>query len=581
MALARHRELAALTDDILTGRRRLIAWGGDIEAARVNHWQCPLPIAQLTDISWRKWWQPLLGFNCPPPSCLEDEPADKVAVLTHYHLGRVWSNVAAYMERFPGIPYFLPSHLTRMLESEDGRDDPHALDQAIFGYGGLRDGTSAQLIRDAASWGPHSRRMRLMAEALRARRRPSQNRRVALFIEQMNLGGAERQLCALATGFKRLGLQVTLITQRPWPLEAAHYRQTLNDLGIECREAAPCIPPDTEPWGPYLERRLGREAVRMLWHMPAYLVPNTLPLAEILSEIQPDLLVCHLDRPNLIGAMAGCMTGVPNVLMSARNVNPCHFPHFYLGQLEDLRDLYRTLHGLPGIKLSANSTLGAQSYAQWLDIPESDLTVIANGLAEEAFEVGTPALRQAVKHLTGIPPDRRLLLGVFRLAEEKNPLLFVEVAARLFETHPDLHAVICGSGEMGAEVRAEIHRLGLESRFTLLSGIAAMPLIMRGSTVLLHTSRVEGTPNALLEAQAAGLPIVCTRAGGSEDCLHPRARIHVHDLGDADGLTESCRHILDSPSAHRALARLGRTHVRSRHSVERLAEDTLAPFGAP
>jgi glycosyltransferase involved in cell wall biosynthesis len=202
-------------------------------------------------------------------------------------------------------------------------------------------------------------------------------------------------------------------------------------------------------------------------------------------------------------------------------------------------------------------------------------------LVEDAFQVGTPALRRAVRQLTGIPAGRRLLLGVFRLAEEKNPHLFVKVAARLLDEFKDLHAVICGGGGLEDDIRADLRRRGIEASFTLLSGIAAMPLIMGGSTLLLHTSRVEGTPNALLEAQAAGLPIVCTRTGGSEDCLSFLARQHAHPQGSTELLVESCRRILSDDTHRRRLARSGRIHVRRSHSIDALVSATLAPFSVP
>lgn len=572
-------EFAPLAAEILSGRRRLISWGGDLDAARVNHWQCPLPIDHLTDANWYKWNIRIEDFRCPPPTCLELENADQVAVVTHYYLGQTYAGVKDFLERIPGLRHFVPTQLSRALQADTGIDDLALLDEVIFGYGGLRDnGDGARKLLAAAPLGPHHCRARRLIEEVRRNRRLVEGKRVALFIEQMNPGGAERQICALAIGLRRKGWDVTLVNQRPWPQDAAHYRQSLEGQGIHTIEAPPLVPSEGVAWGPHVLDMVGREAGRLIWHLPHLLVPGTLALCRVLADIRPDLLVCYLDRPNLIGGVAGCLTGVPNILMSGRNLNPCHFPNFYRGQLVDFHEVYSLLEGLAGVRLSANSRRGAESYADWLGRPVDDIPVIPNGVIEEAFQTGTPALRQAVKQLSGIPPDRRILLGVFRLSEEKNPHLFVEVAARLLAEYPDLHAVVCGGGALEGSIRADLRQRGIEAFFTLLSGVSAMPPLMRASSLLLHTSRAEGTPNALLEAQAAGLPIVCTQTGGSEDCLSPAARPHAHPQGETEALVASCRQILADPAEARRLIRAGRAHVRRHHSLDTLATATLAPF---
>lgn len=570
-------DLNRLAEDILEGRRRLIAWGGDIDVARVSHWQCPLPIHSLADTSWLKWCAPVEGLDCQPPAVLKSLPPDAVAVATHYNLGQSYVHVRAFMDHLPLVPHFIPGHLTRWTESGEGRDDPALLDEAIFGYGGIRDdGGMARRLLAAAPWAGHAARARALAAAMRAGRRASLGRKAALFVERMNLGGAERQVCGLAAGLRRLGWEVTLVTQMPWPQEAAHYRAELDRQGVDCVEAPVELPGSEGPLGESMARTLGADGARLLWHVPALLVPGILGLRRTLAGIEPDLLVCYLDRPNLMGAVAGCLTGVPEILMSGRNVNPSHFPHFYQGQIPAFEDVYRMMTGLDGIRLSANSRVGAESYAKWLGLADRSVAEVPNGVMADAFDTGTPMLRRALRRLLGLPERAKLLLGVFRLADEKNPLAFVDVAARLMAERADLHAVICGGGSLDEAVRDRLRHWRVEDRFTLLNGISAMPLLMGAATLLLHTSRVEGTPNALLEAQAAGLPIVCTATGGSEDCLSAEARAHVHPQGDLAGLAASCRLLLDDEGERRRLARIGKAHVRRHYSIARLARNTLA-----
>lgn len=560
--------------EVLDGRRQLFHWGAGLPQGHFYHWQCPFPVAGYVDTNWHLWAKPIDGLRCHAPTELAFHDPDHIAVAVHYHLGRTFLQVRELMDTMPHVPFFVPVPLASMLAAAHGRtmDVPTRL---LLDYEDIT--TSPSIARQllASARPGDGDRLADLATALRHRSLSGQSKCAVLFIEQINLGGAERQICNLAVGLRRIGWQVTVTHHRPTPREALHYIRDLLKAGVAVERVEAVAPVVGKHWGRQLSAMADALQVELLWRLPAYLAPMIIGLYGVLRRQRPELVVAYLDRPNVVAGMAATLAGIPRIVLSGRNLDPTNFPHFYEGQTTDLQRLQALLAKLPGISFTANGDEAANSYARWLGLNRGQVPVIHNGLAGQAFVSGPPGLRRAARTLLNLPAKVPLILGVFRLAPEKQPLLFLQVINRLVRKFPEVHAVICGHGPMEQDVRVQITELGLDGSITLLSGVATLAPLMADSTLLLHTSQAEGTPNVLLEAQAAGLPIVCVRNGSSESCLSETARGHTHANDDLEGLVRSCEEMLTSPTIRHRLIRHGRAHVRRHYSIARLVADTL------
>ena len=137
------------------------------------------------------------------------------------------------------------------------------------------------------------------------------------------------------------------------------------------------------------------------------------------------------------------------------------------------------------------------------------------------------------------------VLSVGRLDAEKNPLLLAEILRRLVDAGGDWKLTICGEGPLEDALRERLRELGVEERAELPG---YLPLhgglldLYRSSDALLHVSLTEGLPQILLEAFAAGLPVVATAVGGVPGAV-----------GDAGLLVPPA----DAGAAAAALERLG------------------------
>lgn len=163
------------------------------------------------------------------------------------------------------------------------------------------------------------------------------------------------------------------------------------------------------------------------------------------------------------------------------------------------------------------------------------------------------------------------VLSVGRLDPEKNPLLLGEVIARLRARDPRWRLTVAGDGPL----RPELGRPGIELLGHVPNGPELWQLY-RNSHALLHVSLTEGLPQVLLEAMAAGLPIVATDVGGVSGALGGGTRGLLVPPGDADAAAAALDRLASDAHTRRWFALEGIAHAR-RHTLERQL-DGLAAF---
>jgi glycosyltransferase involved in cell wall biosynthesis len=162
-------------------------------------------------------------------------------------------------------------------------------------------------------------------------------------------------------------------------------------------------------------------------------------------------------------------------------------------------------------------------------------------------------------------PEGPTILSVGRLETEKNPLLLADIAARLPE---GWRLVVCGEGPLEGELRARIAELGVEDRVDLRGYLpidGGLMDLYRSSDAFLHVSWTEGVPQVLMEAFAAGLPVVATAVGGVPAAVGDAAlQIPPGDAGAAAGALER---LASDEELRRTLAARGADRVRA-HTLE-------------
>ena len=165
----------------------------------------------------------------------------------------------------------------------------------------------------------------------------------------------------------------------------------------------------------------------------------------------------------------------------------------------------------------ANSQAAGEVALRDQSVPPAKLRVIRNGV--ELIEPLSGAVRDCLRAELGAS-DRDFVIGcVGNLRPDKRHDLLISVFASLVERNPNLRLVVVGEGETRAQLEGQIDRLGVTERVRLLGTVADVRPLYGAFDLVVQASRTEGMPNVLLEAAAAGRPIVATAAGGSVEIV--------------------------------------------------------------
>lgn len=397
--------------------------------------------------------------------------------------------------------------------------------------------------------------------------------RVVVVCGTLAPGGAERQAANTAIALAhRPGLHVSvacdwLTPNRPERYD--FYRAAIEDEGIAVGEFP--RPSSKALAAEGLSQRVFSGLHRTF---DPLLLDDILGCYMYLRQERPAIVHAFLDWSNVRAGVAAAMAGVPRIVLSGRNLNPSHF----LLHADYMKPAYEALLDHPGLVLTNNSEAGARDYASWLDQDPASIPVIRNGLMMPKNPINRLAARRALEGQLGIPKESPLVGGMFRLSEEKRPLLWIEAAARIANNRPDVRFVLFGTGPLADDVCNCVRELGLKDRIVLPGLTDAPHEALAAMDLLMMTSWAEGTPNVVLEAQWLGTPVVVTAGGGSAEALHHGVTGLLVEEADEEGVAAAALKVLAGNLALGAGCS-GRAFVNQQFGLERMASDTITVYG--
>ncbi len=197
-------------------------------------------------------------------------------------------------------------------------------------------------------------------------------------------------------------------------------------------------------------------------------------------------------------------------------------------------------------------------------VPEK-IVVIRNG-----FDVAAAIRAEDQKRLRAIllkelnlNASARLVGMVARLQPVKGHRYFIEAAGRIASAEPDAHFVLAGDGALRQEIETQAAQLGLTGRLHLLGDRADASRLAAGFDVAVLSSLHEGLPNTVMEAMAAGVPVVATAVGGTTELIADGETGFLVPPADSEALAQRILCVLRNPAWSARMAAQGREHVLS------------------
>lgn len=335
--------------------------------------------------------------------------------------------------------------------------------------------------------------------------------RVTFFIAGLNVGGAQQQLVHLACGLKRAGASPEVVIG--WDEVLPVHADALVSAGVPLRS----LNMHRRSFDPCVFNRL----------------------ATAVHQTQPHVLQSFLFYENILARLDRPLHRVPVLISSVRNV-------YEGGRWRDM--LYRVTDPLVDVTMQ-NSHAGAERYIRIKAVPTRKMRVIPNIVDTDKF-TPNPDLRTRMRQKLGIGSEF-VWLSASRLEPAKNPALLLEAFAHVCHLRSDAMLFVAGDGSLRDTLVAQVAALGLGDRVRLLGMRSDLPALMNATDAFVSTSDWEGTPNVVLEASSAGLPVVATDVGGTCAAVQDTISGFVVPSGNVEAIVEHMLTMMNLSAAQR------------------------------
>ncbi len=356
-------------------------------------------------------------------------------------------------------------------------------------------------------------------------------------LSSFGLGGQERMAVDLARAQRASGHRVMAVSLAPPP--EGPLAETFLEAGVKALTVA---------------------------KRPGFDVTLPIRLGQLFVREGVEVVHTHNPQPLIYGAPAGRLAGAA-LIHTKHGRNPDSLRRRLLRRAAaQLVDAY--------VAVSPSTAAVARENH---DCDEARLHVIANGIDVTAFTLGA-GVRRGVRDELGIPRDAWVVGTIGRLAPEKDQAALVQAMAPLLDEKRRL--VIVGDGAERMALEKLVH--GLErGRFVHLTGVRRDPArLLAAFDVFALSSCTEGLPLVLLEAMAAGLPVVSTDVGGIGDVVQHERTGFLVPRTDMARFADELRRLYRDPDLARRIGMTARHAVRHAYSLERMASDYAALYAS-
>jgi L-malate glycosyltransferase len=298
---------------------------------------------------------------------------------------------------------------------------------------------------------------------------------------------------------------------------------------------------------------------------------QVLRLSEFMRRERIDLLHTHGFYDGLLGVVAARLASQVRCIAAQRHL-----------KLSDRRVHdwgTRTIHRLAD-RLLVNSEAIRDYLIEHYDVAPQKIALIRNGLLfsdaearangkEEGSHARLSAHDRLCRELR-LNREARLVGTVARLHPVKGHRYLIEAAVRVVHAFPQAHFLLVGSGPLRDEIEIQAVQLGVSQHVHVLGDRPDAAQLVGDFDCAVLASLQEGLPNAVMEAMAAGTPVVATAVGGVPELIRDGETGYLVQPADVESLAAGIIHVLSRPEEARAVGARGRDFVRRTFEMQRM-----------
>jgi glycosyltransferase involved in cell wall biosynthesis len=296
---------------------------------------------------------------------------------------------------------------------------------------------------------------------------------------------------------------------------------------------------------------------------------------KLIKDYKPDIVHTHASKAGTVGRLAAIANKVPIIVHTFHG----HVFHSYFGKAQTL--FYKKIERFLAQKSDAIIALSEKQKNELVtehEICEENKTrVIPLGFDLARFRDNTDDKRIKFRNRYSIPESCLAISIIGRLVPIKNHRFFLRVIKKLFNNcNSSVKIFIVGDGEEKENLMNYCNELGLGdeigNRLVFTSWIKEVDEVLAGSDIVCLTSLNEGTPVSLIEAQAAGKPIVSTKVGGIENVVSPNAAL-LTDVTNENSFYNNLKELVENESLRKRMSEAGWSFVKEKFHYSRLVSD--------
>jgi glycosyltransferase involved in cell wall biosynthesis len=309
-------------------------------------------------------------------------------------------------------------------------------------------------------------------------------------------------------------------------------------------------------------------------------VTSSLPLCSEIIKLslflrtlnpRPDLVHCWLLYANLAGSIAARLARIPLVVTSVRNIQSEVNYNYYDPRWQ--RALERATVPLANA-ITANAPAVAADYKTFARARADQVVTVPNGVDVEALLRLTAEERARKRQSLGLNLDDVVIGTVARLAKEKDFETFLRAVARAREKLPPLRSVIVGEGPLRAQLESFASSLDLAGVVQFVGERKDVGEVIQCYDAFLLTSVIEGMPNAVMESQLLGVPVVATSAGGTVDLIRDAETGLLAPIGDYQALASCIVRLFTEDGLWGRISLAAKKQISEGYTIEQLVART-------